>query len=165
MVTAGANQAFVNVMLTLTDESDSVVLFKPLYFNHRMALQMTGGGRSIVYGPPGAGLTPDLDWLERTLQSDTPPRMVVIVNPGNPSGATRLATVQAHRHRCVCRSILALHKPDLLKFSRTCMHCRSSTPSCETKIHLSHGTRSGAQHALLLHTQPHVASSTLFPPV
>jgi aspartate/methionine/tyrosine aminotransferase len=34
MVTAGANQAFVNLVLTLCDESDSVVLFKPYYFNH-----------------------------------------------------------------------------------------------------------------------------------
>jgi aspartate/methionine/tyrosine aminotransferase len=34
MVTAGANQAFVNLVLTLCDESDRVVLFKPYYFNH-----------------------------------------------------------------------------------------------------------------------------------
>eukprot|EP00892_Ulva_mutabilis_P011941 jgi/Ulvmu1/9119/UM005_0214.1 len=47
---------------------------------------MTGGGRSIMYGPPGAGLKPDLDWLEEALQSDSPPRMVVIVNPCNPAG-------------------------------------------------------------------------------
>lgn len=34
MVTAGANQAFVNLVLTLCDASDKVVLFKPYYFNH-----------------------------------------------------------------------------------------------------------------------------------
>ena len=50
MVTAGANQAFTNVVLTLLDAKDKVVLFKPYYFNHLMAVQMTGGAGSVVYG-------------------------------------------------------------------------------------------------------------------
>lgn len=87
MVTAGANQAFVNVLLTLTDAEDAVVLFWPYYFNHLMACQMTGGARSVVLGPPGASLKPDLAWLEKELNGDHPPKMVVIVNPCNPAGA------------------------------------------------------------------------------
>jgi aromatic aminotransferase len=86
MVTAGANQAFVNVVLTLVDAEDSVVLFKPYYFNHLMAIQMTGGSDSVIFGPAGAGLKPDLDWLESELNGETPPKMVVIVNPCNPAG-------------------------------------------------------------------------------
>lgn len=50
MVTAGANQAFTNVVLTLLDASSKVVLFKPYYFNHLMAIQMTGGTDHIIYG-------------------------------------------------------------------------------------------------------------------
>ncbi len=50
MVTAGANQAFTNVVLTLLDSQDKVVLFKPYYFNHLMAVQMTGGADNVVYG-------------------------------------------------------------------------------------------------------------------
>lgn len=70
MVTAGANQAFVNVVLTLLDPGDSVVLFVPYYFNHLMAIQMTGGATNVVYGRCDAGtLHPDLDWLEQHLQS------------------------------------------------------------------------------------------------
>jgi aspartate/methionine/tyrosine aminotransferase len=46
MVTAGANQAFVNLVLTLCDESDSVVLFKPYYFNHMCV--MMGQLRTLV---------------------------------------------------------------------------------------------------------------------
>ncbi len=42
MVTAGANQAFTNVVLALLDEGDAAVLFKPYYFNHLMALQARG---------------------------------------------------------------------------------------------------------------------------
>ena len=50
MVTAGANQAFTNLVLTLMDTGSKVVLFKPYYFNHLMAIQMTGGGGNIIYG-------------------------------------------------------------------------------------------------------------------
>ena len=50
MVTAGANQAFTNVVLTLLDTQDGIVLFKPYYFNHLMAVQMTGGGPNIILG-------------------------------------------------------------------------------------------------------------------
>lgn len=39
---AGANQAFVNIVLTLLDADDRAVLFWPYYFNHLMALQVRG---------------------------------------------------------------------------------------------------------------------------
>ncbi|KAL6764759.1 PLP-dependent transferase [Haematococcus lacustris] len=87
MVTAGANQAFVNVVLGLCDAGSRVVLFRPYYFNHLMALQMTGGGQSVVFGPSDPHtLHPDLRWLREQLAGPTPPRMVVIVNPSNPTG-------------------------------------------------------------------------------
>lgn len=53
MVTAGANQAFTNVVLTLLDTESKVVLFKPYYFNHLMAIQMTGGAHSTSFGRCG----------------------------------------------------------------------------------------------------------------
>ena len=40
MVTAGANQALVSLMLTLLDPSDRAVLFRPYYFNTLMAIQV-----------------------------------------------------------------------------------------------------------------------------
>lgn len=40
MVTAGANQAFTNVVLALLDASDSAVLFAPYYFNHLMVVPL-----------------------------------------------------------------------------------------------------------------------------
>lgn len=87
MVTAGANQAFVNLVLTLCDASNSVVLFKPYYFNHMMALQMTGSAPQVQLGPCDAdSLHPDLQWLQQQLQGPKPPKMVVIVNPCNPTG-------------------------------------------------------------------------------
>ncbi|CAI5979818.1 unnamed protein product [Closterium sp. NIES-65] len=89
MVTAGANQAFVNVVLTLCDPDDAVVLFKPFYFNHQMAFQMTGV-TDIVYGPCDSDtLHPSADWLEEALsgkEGRKVPKVVVITNPNNPTG-------------------------------------------------------------------------------
>jgi aspartate/methionine/tyrosine aminotransferase len=118
MVTAGANQAFVNAVVSLVDARDQVVLFRPYYFNHLMALQMTGGADRVLIGETDPqSLTPDMGWLRRQFAkqnsgggcggrggggvgggggggddgggSGGPPRikLVVMVNPGNPSGA------------------------------------------------------------------------------
>ncbi|XP_004302910.1 PREDICTED: bifunctional aspartate aminotransferase and glutamate/aspartate-prephenate aminotransferase [Fragaria vesca subsp. vesca] len=87
MVTAGANQAFVNLVLTLCDAGDSVVMFAPYYFNAYMSFQMTGV-TNILVGPGQPNtLYPDADWLEKTLSETKPtPKLVTVVNPGNPSG-------------------------------------------------------------------------------
>lgn len=90
MVTAGANQAFVNLVLALCDPGDSVVMFAPYYFNAYMSFQMTGI-TNILAGPCNPEtLQPDADWLEETLskeKNETIPKLVTIVNPGNPSGS------------------------------------------------------------------------------
>ncbi|KAJ4953082.1 hypothetical protein NE237_029914 [Protea cynaroides] len=87
MVTAGANQAFVNLVLTLCDAGDSVVMFAPYYFNAYMAFQMTGITNILVGPGSPKTLYPDADWLEKILSETKPlPKVVTIVNPGNPSG-------------------------------------------------------------------------------
>jgi hypothetical protein len=47
VITAGANQAYTMVVLTLVDAADRAVLFQPFYFNARMAFQV---GRGHVAG-------------------------------------------------------------------------------------------------------------------
>ena len=60
---------------------------RPYYFNHLMALQMSGGGASVVLGPRSAATWhPDLDWLAAELAGPQPPKLVVITNPCNPTG-------------------------------------------------------------------------------
>lgn len=60
-------------------------------FHRRAAvvcLQMTGGGRHVVLGPCHAdSMHPDLDWLEAELAGPQPPKLVVLVNPCNPTGS------------------------------------------------------------------------------
>lgn len=87
-VTHGAQQAFSNVVIALLDEGDTSVLFAPYYFNHKMAIQMTNGTDSVVVGPPKdtQSMHPDIDWLEQYCIDNAPPKMVVLVNPSNPTG-------------------------------------------------------------------------------
>ena len=86
MVTVGANQAYVNCVLTIASDDSKAVVFAPYYFNHVMALQMCCGDDSVVVGPTYRGI-PDLDWLKDTLKSKKID-MVTIVNPGNPTGVS-----------------------------------------------------------------------------
>jgi len=91
MVTAGAKQAYTNVVLTLMDAGDASCLFRPYYFNHLMALQMTGSAKQLVLPPSLPDLQPDVSALRRELEgraasSDPQLKMVTLVNPGNPSG-------------------------------------------------------------------------------
>lgn len=87
MVTAGANQGFVNLVLACLDAGDRAAVFGPYYFNAVMALQMTGSGHAIAVGPcDPITWEPDVEWLEAELSSPAPPRLVVIVSPSNPTG-------------------------------------------------------------------------------
>ena len=91
MVTAGANQAYMNCILTLLNEGQTCVLFQPYYFNHLMAVQMTWGEDSILVGPTNDDGIPDADWLEQQLveqQVSTKRKiqMVTLVDPCNPTG-------------------------------------------------------------------------------
>lgn len=104
MVTAGANQAFVNVVLSLLDETDRVVLFAPYYFNHLMAIQMTGSAEGVVLGPCDSDtLRPNLDWLEQIMREPSPPKVVVLVNPCNPTGIL-LSREELERASDVCQA-------------------------------------------------------------
>ena len=111
MVTAGANQAYMNCMLCLLDDnnnndnnndndndnnykaSNKAVVFCPYYFNHVMAIQMVAGQNAVLVGPSKNDGIPDVDWLEKQLSGNNHNnnnniRVVTVVNPGNPTGVT-----------------------------------------------------------------------------
>eukprot|EP00980_Cylindrotheca_fusiformis_P029942 scaffold24069_cov132-Cylindrotheca_fusiformis.AAC.1 len=88
MVTVGANQAYMNVVLTIMGSTSRAVVFAPYYFNHVMALQMCYGKDSVIVGPTNDDGIPDVKWLEETLRQEGSIDMVTIVNPGNPTGVS-----------------------------------------------------------------------------
>ncbi|THG03009.1 hypothetical protein TEA_005698 [Camellia sinensis var. sinensis] len=81
------DQGFLNLVLALCHVVDSVVLFAPYFFNAYMSFKMTGINNILVGPSDPMTLLPDADWLEKTLSETKPvPKLVSIVNPGNPSG-------------------------------------------------------------------------------
>lgn len=83
MVTAGGNQAFLNVVLAILDPGDEVILPVPYYFNHEMAITMANAHPVLV--PTDSNYQLDLDAIRAAITSRT--RAVVTISPNNPSGA------------------------------------------------------------------------------
>ena len=82
-VTAGGNQAFVNAVLAVTDPGDEIILPRPYYFNHEMAVVIAG---AVPIGVP-TGTDYQLD-VQRIADAITPrTRAIVTVSPNNPTGA------------------------------------------------------------------------------
>ena len=88
VVTAGCNQAFSLVASALAGPGDEVILPLPYYFNHDMWLRMNG--IAPIYLEPGPDLVPRATDAEPLITPRT--RAIVLVTPGNPSGATVDAT-------------------------------------------------------------------------
>ena len=65
-----ALQAFVNLVLTLCDAGDSVVMFAPYYFNAYSSFQMTGI-TNILIGPGDP----------KTLYPDAGENLIFLVQP------------------------------------------------------------------------------------
>ena len=83
VVTAGSNLAFMNAVLAVTDPGDEVILTKPYYFNHDMAIVMAGCVPVEVEADASYQLR--LDAIEAAITPRT--RAIVTVSPNNPTGA------------------------------------------------------------------------------
>ena len=83
MVTAGGNMAFLHALLAICDQGDEVVLVRPYFFNHEMAVRIIGCRPVIVASDEHYQL--DVAAIEAAVGPRT--RAVVTVSPNNPSGA------------------------------------------------------------------------------
>lgn len=83
MITAGCNQAFTLVSSALCQAGDRVVLPVPFYFNHDMWLRLDGIGVDHLETAPT--YVPDPAAIDAMITAQT--RAVVVVTPGNPTGA------------------------------------------------------------------------------
>ena len=84
MVTNGANQAYAAALLATCDPGDEVVLFRPYYFSHLVAVQLLGLVPRVI--DCDALGQPDVAALRCVLASSPHIRAVTLVSPSNPSG-------------------------------------------------------------------------------
>jgi aspartate/methionine/tyrosine aminotransferase len=97
MVTAGGNQAFMNVVLAIADPGDEFILPTPYYFNQEMAVTMANCRPVLV--PTDRNYQLDLDALRAAITPRT--RAILTVSPNNPSGAVYpAATLRAVNRLC-----------------------------------------------------------------
>ncbi|MCF2136021.1 MAG: pyridoxal phosphate-dependent aminotransferase [Candidatus Thorarchaeota archaeon] len=83
VITAGANQAFAGIVMTLVEPGDNVIVPDPYYFNSIMAIQMAGGQERPV--AVGSGFQIDVDGIRQAI--DTRTKAIVLITPNNPTGA------------------------------------------------------------------------------
>jgi len=83
VVTAGGNMAFVNAVLAIVDPGDEVIITRPYYFNHEMAVMIAGARPVPVATDERYQLR--LEALEAAITPRT--RAMVTISPNNPTGA------------------------------------------------------------------------------
>jgi len=102
ILTCGANQAYVNTLLTITRPGDEVVFFAPYYFDHVFAIKLASCVPvEVPLATRNRRLAIDFDVLDKALSPHT--RCLTVVSPGNPAGSV-------------------VSKPEML---RLCEMCRS----------------------------------------
>ncbi len=102
IVTAGANQAFLNAMLCICEPGDEVVLLAPYYFNHHMAVALAGARPVAV--PTDEAYQPRLSAVADAITPRT--RAVVTISPNNPTGAVYPEkTLRAVNRLCAERGV------------------------------------------------------------
>lgn len=83
IVTAGANMGFMNAIMAITDPGDEVILLKPCYFNHEMAINMISC--KVVLVETDLEYQPVIENIVAAITEKT--KAIVTVSPNNPSGA------------------------------------------------------------------------------
>jgi aspartate/methionine/tyrosine aminotransferase len=105
-VTAGANMAFMNAVLAITDPGDEIILLRPFYFNHEMAVQIAGCVPVVV--DTDAAYQPVPDRIAERITERT--RAVVTISPNNPTGVVYpQAVLQEINALCRQRGIFHIH--------------------------------------------------------
>ena len=83
VVTAGSNMGFYNAILTISDPGDEIIISRPYYFNHEMAITMAGCRPVEVPVDADYQLQPQM--IAAAISERT--RAIVTISPNNPTGA------------------------------------------------------------------------------
>lgn len=84
LVTNGLTQGSFAAFMALVDPGDEVILLDPYYPQHLGKIEMAGGRIVSVPLDREAGFAIRADWIEAAVTPAT--RMIVLVNPANPTG-------------------------------------------------------------------------------
>ncbi|MBE9193587.1 pyridoxal phosphate-dependent aminotransferase [Gloeocapsopsis crepidinum LEGE 06123] len=107
MVTAGSNMGFMNALLAITSIGDEIILQKPYYFNHEMAIQIAGCRPVFVSTDENYQLRPDA--IAQAITAKT--KAVVTISPNNPTGAV-YSEEALHKVNQLCRDRGIYHISD-----------------------------------------------------
>ncbi len=106
VVTAGGNMAVLAVILAIADPGDEVVLLRPFYFNHEMAVRIAGAEPRCV--DTDDAFQPRVAAIRAALSPRT--RAVVTISPNNPTGAVYAEDVLREINAlCGARGIYHIH--------------------------------------------------------
>ena len=106
-VTAGANMGFMNAVYAVADPGDEIIILKPYYFNHEMAIRMADAKPVSI--ETDSDYQPDLNSIERAITSRT--RAIVTISPNNPTGAVYTEST-LRRLNALCRERGIYHISD-----------------------------------------------------
>ncbi len=84
IVSDGAKQSLWNVLFTLLNPQDEVIVLAPYWVSYPEMIRMIGGVPVIVT-PEDGGFIPRFDEIERVVSSYT--KAIIVNSPNNPSGA------------------------------------------------------------------------------
>jgi len=83
VITAGANNAFAGIILTLVAQGQNVIMPSPYYFNSVMTVKLAGAEVKAV--PVDEMFQPRVEDIEAAIDKDT--SAIFMITPNNPTGA------------------------------------------------------------------------------
>src|SRR5512146_2972495 len=84
IISSGAKQSLYNVLVTLLDPQDEVIVLAPYWVSYPEMVKMVYG-HPVVVTPEDGGFVPDFEEVEAAVTSYT--KAIVVNSPNNPSGA------------------------------------------------------------------------------
>ena len=85
VVSTGAKQSIANVILSLVNPGDEVVVLGPYWVSYADVIKFAGGTPVIVSGDIGTGFKPTADQIEDACNEKT--KGILFSSPSNPAGA------------------------------------------------------------------------------
>lgn len=106
LVTNGAKQSLFNILFSLLNPQDEVVLLAPYWVSYPEIVKMCLG-RPVIVTPEDGSFVPSIDEVERAVTSAT--RALIVNSPNNPSGVIYPAAfVEALVRLCEAKGIFLI---------------------------------------------------------